>query len=275
MSEWDWSADVCSAVLVANLLVDCPKYDNDGDRILDFVYVIYAGYGEAQSNDESDIWPHFWAISNFNLKLDNTKINLYACSGELRGYKGVKLDGIGTICHESSHILGLPDMYDTSYETNNFGMGNWDIMDSGCYLNDGNTPCSYSAYERYFLGWLDPIVLDSPDQIELEALNISNKACILKSENSENEYFMIENRQRTGWDQYLPASGMLITRVNYNEKDWANNCVNNTEGKQGITIIPADNELLSYTNDEFSSSYTEYYLSMMGRSEERRVGKEC
>ena len=255
---------IYDACKLADNYVDFSKYDNDKDGVVDFVYIIYAGYGESQSDNANEIWPHAWDIASYRLTLDNVKISSYACSNELMGYSGANLDGIGTICHETSHILGLPDFYDTTYETTNFGLGHWDVMDAGCYLNDGKTPCNYSAYERYYLGWLDPTELLNPQMITLNALHTSNEACILKSEFSENDFFIFENRQLIGWDSFLPASGMLISRICYNKNDWNNNCVNDTQGKQGVTIIPADNILLNYSYNETTGrdNYTQYWNSM-------------
>lgn len=69
------------------------------------------------------------------LQFDGVKVDTYACSSELNGLN--KLDGIGTFCHEFSHCLDLPDLYDTSY-TGWFGLGEFDLMDSGSYNGDGN-----------------------------------------------------------------------------------------------------------------------------------------
>ena len=263
-------ADACN---LAAGEIDFSLYDNDNDGLLDFVYIIYAGYGEAQSANEDEIWPHASNIEHFNIVFNNTLIGDYACSSELSGGSGSNLDGIGTVCHELSHILGLPDFYDTEYG-GNFGLSYWDIMDSGCYLNNGRTPCSYSAYERTFLGWLDPIKLENPAHIALRDLQEYNEAAILYSDISSSEYFIFENRQLYGWDAYLPASGMLITRINYNKYKWDQNIVNNTLGKQNVQIMPADNELLDYEWNGFKDNWSEFYNSLIcdtypGKTENR------
>ena len=87
---------------------------------------------------------------------NNTKIDKFAVFCELYGSSdsGTSLDGIGTFCHEFSHCLGLPDFYPTDY-SNHFGMGSWSVMHGGCDNNNGNRPCSYTAYERNFLGWMN------------------------------------------------------------------------------------------------------------------------
>ena len=140
--------------------VDFTRYDNDKDGKVDFVYVIYAGYGEADGGASNTIWPHSWTMTEADtlVIIDNKQIDLYACSSEL-SYISDKHDGIGTFCHEFSHVLGLPDLYSTNDGTWKT-MGAWDIMDYGPYNNDGNTPPSYSGYERFFMGWRTPRVLN-------------------------------------------------------------------------------------------------------------------
>ena len=257
----DYMVKEACEIANSNFNVDFSEYDNDNDNELDFVYVLYAGYGESQSNEPNQIWPHAWSISHHNLKLNNVKITNYACSSELSGSRGSNLDGIGTMCHELSHILGLPDFYDVDY-SGNFGLSYWDLMDSGCYLNEGKTPCGYSSFERFSVGWLEPLELKNTSMnVTLEPLNISNNACIMYSDQSSNEYFMFENRQKTGWDKYLPASGMLITSICYDKKKWDENCVNNEFNKQNVTIIPADNELLDLEWEEYDN-WDEFYSSL-------------
>ncbi len=220
--------------------VDFSNYDLDEDGIVDLVYVIYAGYGEAQGGGANTIWPHKWSIAHQGLTLDGKSFDSYACSCELSGSSGSVIDGIGTFCHEFSHCLGLPDLYDTA-NSGNFGMGYWDLMGIGCYLNDSRTPPSYSAFERSFVDWIELEELTEPKSIELSALTKDNKAYVLYNPMDENEFITFENRQLEGWDSYLPNHGMLITRVKYDNYIWNSNKVNAIKGKQYVKIFPADN----------------------------------
>ena len=119
--------------------VDFSKYDWDGDGEVDQVYVIYAGYGEADTGKKNTIWPHEWQLSGASmaLTLDGVKVDTYACSSELNG--AGEIAGIGPMCHEFSHCMGIPDMYDTG-NSGNFGMGPFDLMDYGAYNGDGYQP---------------------------------------------------------------------------------------------------------------------------------------
>ena len=134
---------VAEACLAVDNSVDFKKYDWEGDGKVNMVYILYAGYGENENAPDSTIWPHKWNLLSSDytdtLVLDGVLIDTYACSNELSGdgKSSVKsLSGIGTICHEFSHCLELPDMYDTANRTV-FGMDSWDILDYGSYNDNG------------------------------------------------------------------------------------------------------------------------------------------
>ena len=235
--------DLIAEVLKSgNKDINYKDYDSDGDGVVDFCYVIYAGYGEAQGASENTIWPHQWTLADATgaaLKLDGVQVNAYACSNELHGRSGTKLDGIGTICHEFSHCLGLPDFYDTSEDGNNFGMSVWSIMDYGCYNESGNTPAGYTAYEKEFLGWIDITTIDTEQELTLRPTADGGKAYRIVSNENTDEYFLIENIQKEGWNRGAYGHGLLITHVDYKESAWKDNTVNSGD-IQRMTIVPAD-----------------------------------
>ena len=223
--------------------VDFSQYDGDGDGKVDMVYVIYAGYGEHAGGGENTIWPHKYQLSSTGdlLTLDGKTIDTYACSSELFGYKGTVSSGIGTVCHEFGHVLGLADHYDTGDATN-YQLGRYDIMDYGSYNNDGNTPPSYNAFERMTLGWMTPTEINErAEGLTLENIAQSNKAYIVNTSNPD-EFYLIENRQQTGWDSYIKSSGMMITHVDFNEKAWLNNSLNTDASHPRFCLVEADNE---------------------------------
>ena len=123
--------------------IDFSRYDNDGDGKVDLVFMYYAGKGEADGGASNTIWPHQWELSSAgkSLELDGKVIDSYACTNEVSGIDG-KMCGIGTACHEFGHAMGLPDFYDTDYETNGqaAGLFFFSAMDSGSYNNNGRTP---------------------------------------------------------------------------------------------------------------------------------------
>ena len=228
--------------------VDFSKYDWDKDGNVDQVFVIYAGYSEAQGAAPETIWPHEWALSaeNKRVKYDGVWINTYGCAAELHGKEGTTLDGIGTACHEFSHCLGLPDMYDTDY-SGGYGTGYWDVMNGGSYLDNSRTPAGYTSYERWFSGWMEPVEIKELTQIEgMKPLATHAEAYVLYNEGRKKditgEYYLLENRQPVGFDAKLYGHGMLILHVDYNEGAWTSNKVNDDVDHQRCTIIPADNQ---------------------------------
>ena len=245
--------------------VDFTLYNNDGDQYVDFVYVIYAGAGEADSDVKEAVWPHNWTLSSAyyynnctyaksDRKVDGLYIENYACSGELLyGQEGTRC-GIGTIAHEFGHVLGLPDYYVTDKSASNYKKnytpGAWSIMDYGSYNNDGNTPPNYSTFDKYFFGWLTPELLakDAKQNISLttdytSAYQITGDKS-LKACRTESSIWYVENRQKSGWDAYLPGHGMLVWEVTYNSSDWEGNCPNNEN--VGYTIVTANNQTRPY-----------------------------
>lgn len=229
--------------------MDMSQYDWDGDGAVDQVYVIYAGYGEAAGGEANTIWPHEWDIQGggYSLVLGGKRIRTYACSSELNGGYGTDISGIGTACHEFSHCMGIPDFYDTA-GGGCFGMDAWDLMDYGSYGGDGYEPTGYNAYEKWVSGWIEPTILTAPCYIKnMKPLSDAPEACVVFNEANKNEYYIFENRQLKGTDVALPNHGMLVIHVDYDQKVWFDNEVNNTSNHQRFTVVPADNKLTSET----------------------------
>ncbi len=229
----DMIAHACSAADEDG--VDFSQYDTDGDGVIDNVFVYYAGNNEAEGANENTIWPHRSAVYP-PVRYDGVLLYGYACTSELRYTRDENGDivstmcGIGTFCHEFSHVLGLMDLYDTDGRKQT--VGSWDVMSSGNYNGDGCMPPSYTAFERFSLGWLTPELLTEPRQYMLEPLETANKAYMISATgnkvepNVNAEYFLLENRQYVGWDanyRTMPGSGMLVWHVSYNKTVWAQN----------------------------------------------------
>lgn len=251
---------VAEAVKLAVSGIDLKRYDWDGDGYVDQVYVVYAGYGEHADAPANTIWPHEFELSEaakYNdgpgaLTINGVTIDTYACSSELRGSSGNKMDGIGTACHEFSHCLAIPDMYDTSADGENFGMNVWDLMDYGSYNGEdgyGETPAPFTSYERMYCGWLTPVELTQPCNVnDMPAITKEPVAYLIRNANPKfpGEYYLLENHQQESWDTYAPAHGMLILHVDFNSDVWKQNTVNNVASHQRMTIIPADGKLSHY-----------------------------
>lgn len=225
--------------------VDFSPYDWDGDGYVEEVYVLYAGCGEATGGGENTIWPHKWQLAT-PLKLGSKKVSVYACSNEIRPNGSYM--GIGTICHEFSHCLGFPDMYDTrgnsGVSNTLYGMGNWDLMCSGSYNGDEFCPAGYTGYEKMVAGWVKPIDLYQSTSVSgLKTTAQGGDVYRFVNPGNANEYYIIENRQKTGWDAHVGSSGILINHIDYNSSLWYLNYVNTPKGgndHERITIVPAD-----------------------------------
>lgn len=229
--------------------VNLKDYDWDGDGEADQVFFIYAGLGQASGGSAGTVWPHeselrYWPCGV--LSYSTGKINTYACANELQpetqGSSRYISAGIGTICHEFSHCLGFADMYDTT-GSGGYGMSVFDVMDQGSYNGNGFVPCNYTAFERIYAGWVEAIELESPATVkDMKSVSDYGRPFIMYNYKNTNEYFLMENRQNTGWDKGLYGSnGLLIVHVNYVPSRWANNSVNSSAEKiQCCTVVNAD-----------------------------------
>lgn len=238
--------------------VDFSQYDRNDDGFIDNVYVFYAGYGEADGGGAATVWPHSYNVTYATSEaymFDGVQLDHYACSNEL-SHRDDKPDGIGTFTHEFSHVMGLPDLYATSYTSGAFTPGEWNILDQGSYNNNSRTPPNYSAFERYALDWMEPSVIDKEGDYTLEPIHISNMAYMMHTD-AENEYFLIENRQQEGFDTYIPGHGMLVWHIDFDQKIWDENQVNNNYQHQYVDLIEADNKKTNATRagDSFPGTY--------------------
>ena len=242
--------------------VDFSQYDTDEDGTADMVFFMVAGHGsDVTANNRDYLWPHMKNFTDSPV-LDGVNFRLYACSTNMTGEENEyyinynNVAGIGTICHEFSHCLGLPDFYDTdglgSGGTNSKHPMTWSVMASGFRSNNGRNPAGYGLFERYALGFAQPVLLDSVGTVTVPALEKSNTGYRLNTAN-EGEFFIIENRQRIKWDKNLAGPGMLIWRVDSTNVDvWENNLVNSDPSHMYYELLRAKFSGLSDSyNDPF------------------------
>lgn len=253
---------VIEACRYADEFVDFKDYDWDGDGEVDQVFVVYAGYGEHSGAPGNTIWPHESSLGKQFITLDGVKINTYACSSEFSGNTGKTLSGIGTACHEFSHCLGFPDLYDTDY-SGGFGMSYWDVMNSGSYSGyrgTGEIPYGYSAYEKWQAGWLIPLEInESSKDLKIDDLGDTPSAYILHNEGDRNEFFILENHQTKKWYSCLGSNkaqhGLMVTHIDFDEQSWRTNNVNQYPNHQRFTIVPADNSYGQTIDDLMGDLY--------------------
>lgn len=236
--------------------IDWKKYDWDDDGEVEQVFVLYAGYGQATGGPTGTIWPNAWTLDealqnsdgNGGFSIDGVFINQYACSNELYLDSGTVPMGLGVFCHEFSHCMGLPDMYDTNYGSTPT-MGDWDLLAGGSYNGPhgiGWCPAGWTSYERAYAGWFELTELKAGDIIKgMTSLEEADgKAYVIYNDNHKDEYYLLENHKGMGWDKYTPENGLLIIHVDY-DKDLFDNNIVNSKGE----FTPAEGYDRYFTND--------------------------
>lgn len=226
---------VLEAVEALKDKIDFSQYDFDKDGCVDNVFVVYAGEGEASGGPAESVWPHSWAVGGTHI-YNGKRLYGYCCTNEWN--TNGKPAPIGTFVHEFSHVMGLPDLYNTDDSRVSYTPGRWSVLDYGPYNNEGNTPPAFGAFERNAMGWLVPRTFRTSGVYQLEDIQKSND-CILIQSSDVNEFFLLENRQKTGWDAYLPGHGMLVWHVDFNQSIWDRNVVNNNASHNYVDIIEA------------------------------------
>ena len=246
------------AVKAADADVNFADYCWSNNGTVDQVYVLFAGHGEADGYDENTIWPHESQLSYYGAPYTTqdtdangvtVTVDTYACGPELLMSRKA---GIGTLCHEFAHCLGYPDMYDTAY-SGYYGMGQWSLMDQGSYNGDSFCPPNFTAYEKWYAGWIEPTVLDKAATVKgLPAQDMKyGQSFVVYNNATQDEYYLLENRQNNVglWDTQLPGSGLMITHVDYDKNIWHYNRVNTNANysnlqndHERLTIFCADND---------------------------------
>lgn len=243
---------------------DIKSFCSDG-KTVDCVYVVYAGLGQNDGGAGTTVWANTWTTDGATL--GGKSVRWYTMSPEL---SSMKLDdngkfnnkgtipavsGIGVICHEFSHSLGLPDMYptDTLAYLDNQEMEYWDLMDGGEYTYYGFCPTAYTAFEKEQMGWpVDIKTLDSDAKNVTMTKSTEQHGTAYKIVNPQNdkEYLMLEYIQRKGplpkWNKYLFGNGLLVYHVCLtSETLYSGTRLNNTPGYPGMAVVPADGACLS------------------------------
>ena len=256
----NWRLLIQDACKLMDDSLNFANYDCDNDGYIDDVIVLHAGYSQAIPNNSTDcIWPKSGVITGSSY--DNKNLFRYAIVAELNGFPGCwssapyeRIDGIGIMCHEFSHTMGLSDLYayghylPEGYDYNNQGMEHWDLMDAGGYLTNGYTPCAYTAWEREAMGWSKIVPLEASGKQEIKPLDEGGTAYRITNPANSHEYFVLENIQPIGLNAKAKGHGLLVTHVEYDETIFLQNEVNTEDGHPRMTVVSADGLLFSSVN---------------------------
>lgn len=246
-------------------------FDSNNDGYIDCIYVIYAGPGQNYGGGVNTVWAKTGQVSG-NFK--NLKLGWYSMAGELSptkvgnwkqtgqsGNQNNLITGIGVTCHELSHAMGLPDIYPTVSiaHVDNQEMEYWDLMDGGEYTRKGYCPTAYTAWEKNLMDWdVNIKKLSTSENITMDKTTEENgKVYKLVNAAKNEEYFLMENIQKTQWNSYLPGHGLLVYHVNEvdNSSIYTFTHLNNTKGRPGMAVVPADGACLSSYIDANKSNY--------------------
>jgi len=215
------------AVKAADPVVDLAPYDNDGNGYVDAFIVVHAGRGGEETGDSGDIWSHKWVLPN---EYDGDGAKVYA-------YLTIPEDAkLGVSAHELGHLLfGFPDLYDTDYTSE--GIGNWCLMAGGSWNGGGDTPAHPSAWCKAQQGWVSIENVTADGAVSVPDVKGSRSVQRLWTGGQAGpEYFLVENRQRTGYDAALPADGLLIWHVDENQEG------NSDENHYLVALMQADGQ---------------------------------
>ncbi len=150
-------------------------------------------------------------------------------AGEVAPAAGEQLSIVGRTCFGIAQVLGPNGAMITgqgfSEPTSDSYVGVWDLMDRGWMLGprlntsgltDWSSPAHLNPYEKARLGWLQPIQLTNNVR-NAEIAQVATTGTVYrlwKEGRSGPEFFLVENRQRVGFDSYLPETGLLVWKVN-------------------------------------------------------------
>ena len=213
-------------VNIANAVVDFSQYDNDGDGYVDALFIVHAGPGAEYTGSNSDIWSHAWTTSA-PILLDGKYVYHYSIEPEYWVTPGDMT--IGVYAHELGHAgFGLPDLYDTDYTSE--GLGNWTLMAGGSWNGPspgGASPAFPDAWSHAQMGYVAPttVVANTPTASIRQMESYPDAWKLWTNGSPGTQYFMVENRQKTGYDSYLPGSGLLVYHVDEsvttdNDNEW-------------------------------------------------------
>lgn len=233
-------AYLVQALTAADSLVDFSQFDNDGpdgrpnsgddDGYVDAVVFQFLERGASCGGPA--IWPHRsriagWTGSAFrtnDLRPNGQPIlaNDYIIQSTVNCATG-ELQTASIISHELGHVLGLPDLYDSSQglepEKRRWVVGCWSLMAAGAWGCGGmdqpleaNRPSHMGAWEKEQLGWANvTTVANTTGEVVLRPVRTSEQ--VLRIDLSDKEYLLVEYRDRQGFDVDLPAAGVLVYRV--------------------------------------------------------------
>lgn len=247
------------AVTLADPDIDYSQYDRDGDNYVDALILVHSGPGYEETGDVNDIHSHKWSMDSVYHSDDGVNLFDYDINPEetatIGPYGGQAFYPIkvGVFCHEFGHIMGLPDLYDTDYSSE--GVGDWSLMASGSYNGNSAIPAGLDAWCKLHLGWISPenISVSETNHPIPEIFSTGYAARLwTDGDGTGQQYYLLENRQKKGFDSMLPGEGLLIWHV-----DEANHS-NNREYDYRVALEQADGAFQLERGNSQGDAYDPY-----------------
>jgi M6 family metalloprotease-like protein len=226
----------------------------DGDKSLDgfdALCFVYAG-SRYSTNRGAVYYPHAGSVSF------KGKSHRYFLAYE----GGTSLAPIGAFVKPLCEVLGVPDLAARTENIGSEGLGSW------CAMSDTFTtsrPQHLSAWCKERLGWLKPVVVDPTvkQKLVLSPVNGSGRECLkVLARPDGSEYFLLENRKKTGFDANLPGEGLLIWRVVEGRPLLEES--HGIEGPSGPTTFASQVPFPSPSNTAFTADTTPSSRSPLG-----------
>jgi M6 family metalloprotease-like protein len=268
-SDTNQSRTIATAVYNAiNPSINFANFDTDGDGYvtsteLHLVFII-AGYEESYGGCINPcIWAHQWFLES-PLTLDGKNVGTNSADGDYGGYSmfgeihSNHPAQVGIMVHELGHNLSWPDLYDT-VGNDSAGVGEWSVMGGGSWnmvTLDGDSPAFPDAWLKWYQGWITPTQAVNGQAYALDSAHGTAEALLLGANaggvdwdftkhSGTGEFFLVENRQLSGYDAGLPACGLLIWHID--ETRSFQNDANADENRQLVHLEQADG--LNQLND--------------------------
>lgn len=261
------NATAVAAVTAADPFVNFAAYDTNANGSIEprelHVVVITAGYEASSGCGGPNVWGHRWTSYYATPPTVDGKVVLGTTSGGYTMFGEAHCAGasahmatIGIMVHELGHDIGWPDLYDTTGATQG-GVGRWSVMANGSWnatagQPSGSTPPLPDPFLRSLQGWVTPTQVSGAGQsVTVPAATSSSTVYRVLanpggvdwamagwgSQIGTGEYFLIENRQLTGWDAGLPGCGILVWHI---DETRPTSGVNNTASRRLVQLEQAD-----------------------------------
>ncbi len=215
---------------------DLSRWDLDSDGIVDRILILHSAQPQEKGGGSNSFWSHFTGLQDPIVIGDWTIEHLTIASVD---------SGLGTVVHEMLHQMGALDLYDVHSElpTSNWnGIGDWGLMASGNWNDNGASPAMPAASTMALIGIDRNILVDSEIDSTHTIAGITDGGSSLALAIAPNEWIRFTMRSDSGFDSALPGHGVLVEQQDRNNGDEEDNLVNTDPDTAWLRIIEADGD---------------------------------